>query len=156
MAMPDSVSRRRFLEAAAALAGVTLLGCSSETHESEGQTPAGPSPSGPQASKNADGTLTLAGFGTLAATQGVAFVLPDGLPAILFKDKKGNYGAVSATCTHAGCTVEWRPQDATPLACPCHNSKFNTDGNPVGGPAKRPLDHYGVKISGETAILTRT
>lgn len=154
--MADSVSRRRFLEAAAALAGVSLLGCKSD-NQASGPPPGGPPPAaagGPQAAANADGSLQLAGVGQLSKGQAAPFVLPGGDPGLLFQDTKGNYGAVAAKCTHAGCPVQWDPNEANPLVCHCHGSKFDTSGIPHAGPAKKPLQHYKVTISGSDVKLT--
>lgn len=49
--------------------------------------------------------------------------------------------ATSAVCTHLGCTlgrVEWGYQ------CPCHGSKFDSDGVVLTGPAPRPLPWFSV------------
>jgi len=54
---------------------------------------------------------------------------------VLFRDDEGFY-AISSTCTHLGCTVA-RSKDG--FACPCHGSRFNSQGRVVGGPAPRPL-----------------
>ncbi|HEY2386487.1 MAG TPA: Rieske 2Fe-2S domain-containing protein [Candidatus Binatia bacterium] len=54
--------------------------------------------------------------------------------------------ALSAVCTHLGCTVQWK-QDRSEFACPCHGSKFQEDGTVVGGPAPRPLACYALSIS---------
>jgi len=45
--------------------------------------------------------------------------------------------AVSAKCTHRGCTVGW---DATnkQFLCPCHGAVFQTDGTNVHGPKRKP------------------
>lgn len=56
----------------------------------------------------------------------------------------GGYYAVSATCTHLGCLVE---EVGTGLQCPCHGSRFTQDGEPVNGPALRPLPHFSVTRS---------
>lgn len=53
----------------------------------------------------------------------------------VFRDEKGIY-AVSAVCTHLGCTVS---RSAEGFACPCHGSKFGPSGKVLGGPAPRPL-----------------
>lgn len=48
-------------------------------------------------------------------------------------------GAMSAVCTHLGCTVsrvEWGFQ------CPCHGSKFNSSGSVLAGPAPKPLPWF--------------
>lgn len=53
----------------------------------------------------------------------------------VFRDAEGIY-AVSATCTHLGCTVA---RSSEGFACPCHGSRFNPNGNVIGGPAPRGL-----------------
>jgi len=50
----------------------------------------------------------------------------------------GNDGlhVVSSVCTHLGCIIsatDWGFQ------CPCHGSKFDSEGNVIGGPAPRSL-----------------
>ena len=53
----------------------------------------------------------------------------------LFRDPEGVY-AISAVCTHLGCTVSRSPNG---FACPCHGSTFGPGGKVLGGPAPRPL-----------------
>lgn len=53
----------------------------------------------------------------------------------IFRDAEGLY-AISATCTHLGCTVSRSDQG---FQCPCHGSKFGAKGKVLGGPAPRPL-----------------
>ncbi len=53
----------------------------------------------------------------------------------VFRDLRGIY-AVSATCTHLGCTVG---RSAEGFACPCHGSRFGPSGEVLGGPAPRAL-----------------
>jgi len=58
--------------------------------------------------------------------------------------REGNKLAViSTTCTHLGCIVA--PSD-TGFACPCHGSRYDTDGNVTGGPAPKPLPWYQVTL----------
>ena len=61
--------------------------------------------------------------------------------------------ALSAKCTHSGCTVAWQ-EDL--FACPCHASKFNPDGSVVDGPASAPLAKYTAKIEGDTVLVSAT
>ncbi|HXI02818.1 MAG TPA: Rieske (2Fe-2S) protein [Candidatus Saccharimonadales bacterium] len=53
----------------------------------------------------------------------------------VFRDAGGVY-AISAVCTHLGCTVARSPEG---FACPCHGSRFDASGDVLGGPAPRPL-----------------
>lgn len=150
--MSSEISRRRFIEGVAALTGIALVGCSQQ----EQQAPPGgpPAGAGVQASTGADGSIELANAGDLAKGQGVEFTFPDGSPGLLFCGQDGKTAAVSAKCTHAGCTVKWTPEDsATPIVCPCHNSRFDSGGHAKGGPAKSDLAYYAVKIESGKAIL---
>ena len=54
------------------------------------------------------------------------------------KEDDGTPHAVSASCTHKGCTVTWNNADRT-WDCPCHGSIFSADGNVIHGPATEPL-----------------
>jgi cytochrome b6-f complex iron-sulfur subunit len=60
--------------------------------------------------------------------------------------------AVSAICTHLGCITEWNP-DARLIACPCHGSKFRTDGANIEGPAPSPLNHWGITLTPAGELL---
>lgn len=46
--------------------------------------------------------------------------------------------AVSAVCTHLGCITRFK-SDEKAIACPCHGSRFDLEGNVTHGPAPRPL-----------------
>jgi cytochrome b6-f complex iron-sulfur subunit len=56
--------------------------------------------------------------------------------------------AISAVCTHLGCITQWKP-DAGIIACPCHGSKFKSDGTKVEGPAPRPLPHFAISLTAD-------
>jgi cytochrome b6-f complex iron-sulfur subunit len=97
---------------------------------------------------------------------------PDGLKYLpdqrLFVFREGNvYHAISATCTHLGCTVraEALPRVETVdvgghptrlthrFLCPCHGSKYTGDGENVAGPAPRPLAWYHLDIAPDDGQL---
>jgi glycine/D-amino acid oxidase-like deaminating enzyme/nitrite reductase/ring-hydroxylating ferredoxin subunit len=56
----------------------------------------------------------------------------------VWRDDSGACHAVSATCTHKGCTVTWNNADRT-WDCPCHGSVFEAGGQIIHGPAREPL-----------------
>lgn len=56
-----------------------------------------------------------------------------------YKDEAGNVQAVSAVCTHLQCIVEFNDAEKT-WDCPCHGSRFATDGKVIQGPATKDLD----------------
>jgi cytochrome b6-f complex iron-sulfur subunit len=54
--------------------------------------------------------------------------------------------ALSAICTHAGCTMDYTAGQKV-LDCPCHGSQFATDGSVLRGPATRPVRVYSVTLA---------
>jgi Rieske Fe-S protein len=50
------------------------------------------------------------------------------------------FSAASAVCTHEGCTVTGFASNT--YVCPCHGSRFTTQGGVVSGPASRPLQRF--------------
>ena len=62
----------------------------------------------------------------------------NGESTAVYKDGDGQVHAVSARCTHLGCTVAFNPADTT-WDCPCHGSRFATDGSVIQGPAVEAL-----------------
>jgi glycine/D-amino acid oxidase-like deaminating enzyme/nitrite reductase/ring-hydroxylating ferredoxin subunit len=55
-----------------------------------------------------------------------------------WRDEAGKLYAVSAACTHKGCTVTWNNADRT-WDCPCHGSVYAADGSVIHGPARKDL-----------------
>ena len=75
---------------------------------------------------------------TLAAGEAGIFQI-DGQKAAVSRDASGGLIAVSASCTHMGCTVAWNVAEST-WDCPCHGSRFAPDGEVLHGPALSPLE----------------
>ncbi len=90
--------------------------------------------------------------GRLEAGDGM-LVHHKGQPVAVSKDDEGNVRAVSAVCTHVGCLVRWNTAGKT-WDCPCHGSRFSTDGEVITGPAVRnlkPVDLSDEWTVGDTA-----
>jgi len=62
------------------------------------------------------------------------------------------FRAYSSICTHLGCITRYRP-DQNIIACPCHGSKFNLEGEVIAGPAPRPLDQFEISVSSRGKIV---
>jgi cytochrome b6-f complex iron-sulfur subunit len=75
-------------------------------------------------------------------------------PGLLILTADGTYRAVSATCTHLGCTVQYR-SDMHQVWCACHNGIYDTNGRNVSGPPPRPLDAFDVHIRGDEVVVSR-
>lgn len=56
----------------------------------------------------------------------------------VYRDDDGELHAFSATCPHLGCVVDWNSAEKS-WDCPCHGSRFNTEGQVLHGPANTPL-----------------
>jgi len=75
-------------------------------------------------------------------------------PGILVNTMEGELRAFVAICTHLTCTVVYEA-DSEILFCPCHNGRFDTNGNVISGPPPAPLEALDVKIVGEDIIVSR-
>ena len=148
-----SVNRRNFLYTLGAGAGVCAIG-----------TQAGASLRSlvPNVSYDAPTTVKL----------GPPSEYPDGLKfrpdERLFIFREGNtFHAISAVCTHLGCTVRAAalPQPKTAdvggkktrltheFLCPCHGSKYTGDGTNYAGPAPKPLTWFRLSVAADDGQL---
>lgn len=62
-----------------------------------------------------------------------------GKKVAVYRDEKGKVRAHSAICPHMGCVVNWNPAEKS-WDCPCHGSRFATNGAVLHGPALSPLE----------------
>ena len=67
-----------------------------------------------------------------------AIVKLNGRDIAAYRREDGSVSAVSARCTHLGCIVGFNAAERT-WDCPCHGSRFDTDGRVIEGPATRRL-----------------
>lgn len=64
----------------------------------------------------------------------------NGKKIIIFYNE-GNPYTLSLVCTHKKCTVRFFPKQAQ-FVCPCHEGKYDLQGNVVSGKPPRPLARY--------------
>ena len=63
--------------------------------------------------------------------------------------------ALSAVCTHLGCITRFK-SDERVIACPCHGSRFDLEGNVIHGPAPRPLPWLDVTEDAQGNLVVDT
>jgi cytochrome b6-f complex iron-sulfur subunit len=75
-------------------------------------------------------------------------------PGLLIFNRDGSYHALSATCTHLSCTVQYR-SDLRQIWCACHNGIYDLNGRNVSGPPPRPLTTFDVHLRGDEVVVNR-
>ena len=75
-------------------------------------------------------------------------------PGLLIQTASGQYRALSATCTHLGCTVQYR-SDLREIWCACHNGMYDLNGRNISGPPPRPLEVFEVQVRGDQIFVRR-
>ncbi len=75
-------------------------------------------------------------------------------PGLLILTASGEYRAMSATCTHLSCTVQYR-DDLRQVWCACHNGKYDLNGRNISGPPPRPLEAFEVQVRGDEIFVRR-
>ena len=74
------------------------------------------------------------------------------VPALLIHNQSG-FSALSLVCAHLGCTVE---QKDNGFDCPCHGSRYDSNGNVLRGPAQKPLRSLRVEITSDQHLILHT
>jgi Rieske Fe-S protein len=73
---------------------------------------------------------------------------------VVFEDAGQQLRALSAKCTHEGCTVQYVPGESV-IWCACHNGRFDLDGRVVAGPPPRPLEKYSCARENDGAVTVQ-
>jgi Rieske Fe-S protein len=75
-------------------------------------------------------------------------------PIIVVREPNDQIRAFSATCTHLGCTVTYRPQ-VPDFYCKCHQGRYDVNGvNVPGTRPKSPLTELTVTDKGTELIIS--
>lgn len=75
-------------------------------------------------------------------------------PVIIIRKDDGKFTALSATCTHLDCTVQYK-RDEKIIWCACHNGKYDLYGKNVSGPPPKPLTKFNVAIKNDELIVSK-
>jgi cytochrome b6-f complex iron-sulfur subunit len=81
--------------------------------------------------------------------EGISFI-PE--KRIFVVNNAGKYKALSAVCTHLGCTPNW-VEERNRFECPCHGSLFDEKGIVISGPAPKPLPWYKITLAADGKLL---
>lgn len=77
-------------------------------------------------------------------------------PAMLIHHADGSWVALSAVCTHLGCTVQYNEAKAN-ITCACHGGVYDAKtGANVSGPPPKPLKQYVVKVTEAGVVVSRS
>lgn len=72
-------------------------------------------------------------------------ILSSGLKKIaVYRDYDNTLKAFSAVCPHLGCIVQWNADEKS-FDCPCHGSRFDTEGTVINGPSAADLPKIEIK-----------
>jgi len=79
----------------------------------------------------------------------------NGDPGILVHLNSGQFVAFDATCTHAGCPVDYDPSSQQ-LVCPCHGAAFDPTkaAAVINGPAQTPLTSVPIKVDQSAGTIS--
>ena len=135
------MDRKDFLKQTFALCGLALIPIG-VVESCKKQSFSGPA--------NVNFTLDLSNSANAALNTIGGALVANGV--IVVKASAGTFDALSATCTHAGCTVGYDTRSGT-ILCPCHGGTYNVStGSVISGPPPTPLTKYTVTQVG--SILT--
>jgi thiosulfate dehydrogenase [quinone] large subunit len=136
---------------------VAGVGSDTATQTGTGSTSSGTtSSSGSTTSSTPSASGVIAQESAVAPNSAVTFTIPsNGDPGVLIHLKNGKFVCYDATCTHAGCPVQFDPGSSL-LICPCHGAEFDPANNAsvVQGPAQTPLTSVPININNSTGAIT--
>jgi nitrite reductase/ring-hydroxylating ferredoxin subunit len=107
----------------------------------------------PKASDLGSDSVVAGRVGELKPNSGKIFRFGN-RPGLLIRIASGEYRAMSATCTHLSCTVQYR-DDLRQVWCACHNGKYDLNGRNISGPPPRPLEGFEGQVRGDEIFVRR-
>jgi cytochrome b6-f complex iron-sulfur subunit len=101
---------------------------------------------------NGEIAITIDSNSPLAGVGGAALVQTASGGFLVARTAQESFSAVTAVCTHLGCTVTGYQNQM--YVCPCHGSEYSTTGAVLRGPAALPLHQYTTRFSGNIVTIT--
>ena len=108
----------------------------------------------PPKGENTNVTTLKVGLNSEMETDSSKMIKFGRIPVILIKTKQNELKALSATCTHLDCIVQYK-KETSQIWCACHNGTYDLSGNNVSGPPPRPLTQYAVKVINDEIIISQ-
>ena len=76
-------------------------------------------------------------------------------PGVLIHHQDDSWTALSAVCTHLGCTVQYEPE-LNRIHCNCHGGVYDpVTGKNVSGPPPKPLTRYSTVVNDNGVLVSR-
>lgn len=99
--------------------------------------------------------LSVDANAALREIDGARVITVDVRRFLIVRTDETTFIALSAICTHAGCTVHYAA-GSRDVVCPCHGSTFELDGTVTNGPAQSPLDVFAATYDVAAGIVKVT
>lgn len=97
-------------------------------------------------------TLTIDANSPLATIGNAALVQASGRSVLVVRTAQDTFVALSAICTHQGCTITGYSNQV--YTCPCHGSQFGVNGNVVRGPAAVALRRFQTQFANDQLTIS--
>lgn len=123
---------------------------------SDGVTPTLGSPAANGTPTSVATNGVIAQISSVPANSSTTFTLAsNGDPGILVHLNNGQFVAFDATCTHAGCPVDYDPSSQQ-LVCPCHGAAFDPTkaAAVINGPAQTPLTSVPIAVNQSAGTIS--
>jgi cytochrome b6-f complex iron-sulfur subunit len=142
------------LAALAGALGASLPGCGSTGSPTSASSGGNFSSLPTIGATEGNGSVVLAiGEGSPLSTVGNAALLQTQSRFLLVaRVASDSFTALTATCTHEVCTVSG--YGGQTYVCPCHGSRFDWNGQVVGGPAPRALRQYATQFANDQLTIS--
>ena len=151
----EHTTRREFCAHACQAVSLAALGAIAQGCGGSPTSPSGSAPALPTAAASVVGgaiVLTIDAASPLSALGSAALVETSSGRFLVAHTAVDTFVAVTAICTHEGCTITGFSNQA--YVCPCHGSRFNTNGGVVSGPASTSLRRFTTQFANSTLTIS--